>query len=331
MAIRISNTIRAELDVPIDNVIFWTDSLTVLQYINNRTRRFHRFVATRLEEIHEHTTPDQWNHVPGVLNPADDGSRGLPIQAFKPRCRWWSGPEFLRDSQEHWPHRDVGDVAEDDKEAITLKVSQNTLTVATGSYTWLIRIVDFVKSKRSVPPTVNHSKIGLAETLAASKAIVKTVQQQYFQEDLEALESGKPIKKDSKLSKLCPVLIDGAICVGGRLHHAPVASQAMHPLVIPSQHPIALLLIRHHHEILGHAGRKHVLSVLRQKFWILNARALTRRILRNCIACRKRNERVMTQMMGDLPKPRLTPHEPPFTYTGMDFFGPFYVKRGRGT
>ncbi|XP_044181007.1 uncharacterized protein LOC122962163 [Acropora millepora] len=307
MAVRISNTIRAELDVPIDNVIFWTDSLTVLQYINNRTRSFHRFVATRLEEIHEHTTPDQWNHVPGVLNPADDGLRGLPIQAFQPRCRWWSGPEFLRDSQEHWPHRDVGDVAEDDKEAITLK------------------------SKRSVPPTVNHGKISLAETLAASKAIVKTVQLQYFQEDLEALESGKPIKKDSKLSKLCPVLIDGAICVGGRLHHAPVASQAMHPLVIPSQHPIALLLILHHHEILGHAGREHVLSVLRQKLWILNARALTRRILRNCIACRKRNERVMTQMMGDLPKPRLTPHKPPFTYTGMDFFGPFYVKRGPST
>ena len=59
MAVRISNTIRAELDVPIDNVIFWTDSLTVLQYIKNRTRRFHRFVATRLEEIHEHTAPNQ--------------------------------------------------------------------------------------------------------------------------------------------------------------------------------------------------------------------------------------------------------------------------------
>ena len=90
MAVRIGNTIRAVLDVPFD-VIFWTDSLTVLQYIKNRTRRFHRFVATRLEEIHEHTAPNQWNHVPGVLNPADNGSHGLPIQAFQPRCHWWSG------------------------------------------------------------------------------------------------------------------------------------------------------------------------------------------------------------------------------------------------
>ncbi|CAM1291420.1 Uncharacterised protein r2_g43 [Pycnogonum litorale] len=35
--------------------------------------------------------------------------------------------------------------------------------------------------------------------------------------------------------------------------------------------------------------------------------------------------------MGDLPKERLTPFEPPFTYTGTDFFGPFLAKRGRGT
>ncbi|KAL9982155.1 hypothetical protein ACROYT_G010965 [Oculina patagonica] len=95
MAVRISNMIKAELDLPVDHVTFWTDSLTVLQYIRNETRRFHRFVATRLEEIHEHTTPAQWHHVPGILNPADDGSRGLPIEAFQPGCRWWSGPDFL--------------------------------------------------------------------------------------------------------------------------------------------------------------------------------------------------------------------------------------------
>lgn len=80
--------IKAELDLPVDHVTFWTDSLTVLQYIRNETRRFHCFVATRLEEIHEHTTLAQWHHVPGILNPADDGSRGLPIEAFQPGCRW---------------------------------------------------------------------------------------------------------------------------------------------------------------------------------------------------------------------------------------------------
>ena len=32
--------------------------------------------------------------------------------------------------------------------------------------------------------------------------------------------------------------------------------------------------------------------------------------------------------MADLPKERITP-SPPFTYSGVDYFGPFYIKQGR--
>ena len=39
----------------------------------------------------------------------------------------------------------------------------------------------------------------------------------------------------------------------------------------------------------------------------------------------------MKQMKGDLPEARLTLFEPPFAYVGLDSFGPFYVKHGRGT
>lgn len=141
----------------------------------------------------------------------------------------------------------------------------------------------------------------------ASRIIIRLVQRQYFQEELEALRSGRPVKNSSKLSAFCPVLINEAICVGGKLKHAPVTSQAIHPLLVPSEHPVAVVLIRHYREILGHAVREHVLSALRQKFWILNARALTCRALRQCVTCRKRHEGVMKQMMGDLPKARLVP------------------------
>ena len=115
LAVRLSNIIKVELDWKIDSMTFWTDSTTVLQYIKNENRRFHRFVATRLEKIHEHTTSEQWRHVPGVLNPADDGSRGLPIKAFRPKCRWWSGPAFLSQAEDQWPCWRVSDVPEDDE------------------------------------------------------------------------------------------------------------------------------------------------------------------------------------------------------------------------
>ena len=33
--------------------------------------------------------------------------------------------------------------------------------------------------------------------------------------------------------------------------------------------------------------------------------------------------------MGDLPSDRVTPDKPPFSFVGVDCFGPFMVKRGR--
>ena len=125
--------IREELEIAIDHVTLCTDSVTVRQYISNETKRFHRFVATRLEEIHEQTTPQQWCHVPGTLNPADDGSRGLPIEAFQPSCRWWCGLEFLWQTEDRWPVREVGPIKDDDNEVIRPRVNQNTLAVINGS------------------------------------------------------------------------------------------------------------------------------------------------------------------------------------------------------
>ena len=134
----------------------------------------------------------------------------------------------------------------------------------------------------------------------ASTSTVRMVQSQHFQDEFLALQSGKKIKADSRLMTLSPILLNGVICVGGRLRHAPLTSENINPMIVPYQHHIATLIITYYHQVLGHAGREHVLSVVHQYYWIINARVLTRQILRRCITCRKRNEAPMKQMMGDL-------------------------------
>ena len=57
------------------------------------------YVANRIAEIPETTSPSDWRHVPGVLNPADDGTRRLKLNEFKPECRWFNGPLFLKQDQ----------------------------------------------------------------------------------------------------------------------------------------------------------------------------------------------------------------------------------------
>jgi hypothetical protein len=37
--------INEELDLPIDETFYWTDSMTVMRYLNNRETRYKTFVA----------------------------------------------------------------------------------------------------------------------------------------------------------------------------------------------------------------------------------------------------------------------------------------------
>ena len=59
---------------------------------------------------------------------------------------------------------------------------------------------------------------------------------------------------------------NGLMRVGGHLQHAPVDYEAKHPIILPNKHHITSLIIRHHHESVGHSGCDFVLSSVRQRF-----------------------------------------------------------------
>ena len=56
VAVRLNKMILSELDFEIDQVFFWTDSMSVLKYLHNEKSRFHTFVANRISFIREATT-----------------------------------------------------------------------------------------------------------------------------------------------------------------------------------------------------------------------------------------------------------------------------------
>ena len=58
LAARIDSAVRRELEFSFEKVIFWTDSMIVLNYIRNQSRRFQTYVANRVTEIRELTFGD---------------------------------------------------------------------------------------------------------------------------------------------------------------------------------------------------------------------------------------------------------------------------------
>lgn len=103
MAARMDQTLRLELQLQLQQSVFWTDSTTVQKYIGNTTSRFRTFVANRVETILKISEPHQWRYVNTTLNPADYAKRGLNAENFTRSHTWLQGPEFLTKPIEEWP------------------------------------------------------------------------------------------------------------------------------------------------------------------------------------------------------------------------------------
>ena len=97
-----SAQLQQELDYEGVEEVFWTDRKVVLGYIVNETRRFHIFVGNRVQQIQEHSSPDQWHYVDTKSNPADHASRGLNPQGLQ-KSSWLTGPAFLWKDECCWP------------------------------------------------------------------------------------------------------------------------------------------------------------------------------------------------------------------------------------
>ena len=94
LASKVANTISKEIEYPDAQHYFWSDSKVALGYIQNRSTRFHVYVANRGEQVHSCSKPEQWKYVPTDENPADHASRGLSVDQLQV-SNWFTGPELL--------------------------------------------------------------------------------------------------------------------------------------------------------------------------------------------------------------------------------------------
>ena len=187
------------------------------------------------------------------------------------------------------------------------------------------------KEMTSYKRSLKQTYLTVDDLRQAELDIICHCQQKKFQEEISALQRKEPVKKSSQIYRLNPQLQEGILRVGGRLSRASMPAEAKHPMLLPKDHRVADLILQDAHERLGHSGRNHVLSHVRQRYWIIDAPSTIRKMLSRCTTCRRQHGASGTQMMADLPRNRVVPDEPPFTRTGVDLFGPFNVKRGRAS
>jgi hypothetical protein len=355
---RLHESVKSELDLSISESYFWTDSLIVLQYISNDSTRLKTFVANRVSEVRQLTNVEQWRFVPGLLNPADDGSRGLSAADLQLKGRWLKGPEFLWSEESPWPVqaplRKLSDDSLGLKRVNVLKHVEATIVEQCEPLleptkfsqlsrlqrvtAWCFRFVEVLRlcvekrraGKGRAEAKYDEIQRGGLTVLELDKALIywiKVAQHEAYLPEIRYLTSGEPLPKHSNLLNLSPVMLDGVLSVGGRLRNAILPFAAHHQAIVPREHVLAKLLVIAVHQRIMHSGSEHTIAEIRQAYWIVRLRTLVKAVIRACLYCSAQRARPSVPFMSDLPLARVSMNVV-FNCTGLDYFGPMNVKRG---
>ncbi|KAL7725745.1 hypothetical protein ACLKA6_000636 [Drosophila palustris] len=341
---RLVASIRTALKGIRINVHAWCDSTIVLAWLSNTPSKLKTFVANRTAEILSIIPRHDWHHVSTKENPADCASRGMLAADLLTFDLWWTGPQWLHDNgfipaSKHSAQSSLfisdNRVQEEMKTTTMLSVAADNAATSpldelvnrVSSWTKFVRIVAYVlrfARRKRISGALTFDETSEARTFALRYA------KEVFQHDRQLLLNKQPLRNDSKLRTLAPLIDDfGLLRVGGRLSNSELPFCAKHPIILPKSHRITKLILEHEHWTHLHPGVSALFVIVRQRYWILGARNLIRKITHDCLKCFRHRHHTAQQFMADLPAVRVT-QAFPFENTGCDYAGPISLKVHKG-
>ena len=193
---------------------------------------------------------------------------------------------------------------------------------------WMLRFIN--RCQRKFSPEERNG-LTAADLKTAEIFLCRQIQKERFNAEIEILKSKRSLPKSSELFALTPYLDESSLLrVYGRVDAASwLPMETRRPIILPTSHPVTELFVAHVHEKMKHQNFEATICEIRRSFWIPCLRRVLRKCVSKCLICRFRSTMPVPPFMGSLPEDRLTPYIRPFTYTGLDYFGPLTITIGR--
>ncbi|XP_058816184.1 uncharacterized protein LOC131679471 [Topomyia yanbarensis] len=352
LGIRLMKTITENHNLPIQQRFLWTDSTTVLSWLKADPRKYRQYVAFRIAEILAETTIEEWNWVPTKMNIADHATKWGSGPSFDAQNIWFRGPDFLYLPETNWPSRKL-DLNEATEELRNLHVHRRTSNRELVEFSKFSRFEDLLKrlaylhhfarkcrSHDRALPVSRSVSLTQHDYIVAEKSLWRMVQAEAFETEIAVLKQNADLPiaqrlrlgKTSPLKGLSPFLDeDGIIRMESRIDPkaAYYCFNFRNPVILPRQSHVTELLILRFHQRYGHANKSTVMNEMQQKFHVPKLRSVVNKIVKKCMWCRVYRAKPIEPRMAPLPQVRVTPYVRPFTFVGLDYFGPLLVKRGR--
>ncbi|XP_062702144.1 uncharacterized protein LOC115263739 [Aedes albopictus] len=344
---RYMESVQTNHSFPIAQKFYWSDSSTVLAWIRSDHRRYNKFVELRIGEILTLSDPSEWKWIPSKTNVADLATKWNKGLSFQPGSEWFRGPNFLYEPEITWPQQLPPSTTQEEMKRCHTHWTPTPLIETSRFSSWtrlhrtmayVLRFIDNLRHRRNRHPSI-AGVLQQEELKRSEQQLWKMAQVEAFPKEVEVLSKarGPPearhptVAKTSSIYKNWPFIDeDGVLRMRGRSGSAFYApAEARYPTILPRQHHITTLIIDWYHGHYQHANRETVVNEIRQRFEIPKLRALVGKVVRNCAKCRVAKAMPNYPPMASLPEARLSTFVRPFTFVGLDYFGPILVRVGR--
>ena len=351
------------LEHDVKKITLWSDSKTALQWLRMDPNQLQVLVHNYVNKVLRYHAVEKVRWVPGEENPSDIATRQKGFDEYYERIELWTyGPQFLKKEKEDWPTlpalEETKEVMQEVKRDFKMwRQEANCFVLATSMDNAgrpIIDVSDYGKMRRimayvlrfieAVRGKTRYQRItvSVSEVKRAELCLVARHQREYFGPVIEQLRRGE-LPVGHVLRRLAAELhLEGdcgfefeVLRLGGRTKLAPhLRKEVKCPLLLDPRDPFVASVVRFYHEkILNHGGGiKCLLCEVNRSFWVVGSLANLKRLVADCVECRKANPRPKFTIMAPLPDERIpgTEISPAFNNVAIDAAGPWQTSFGRG-
>ena len=367
LASALARHVAEPLEVKVETITLWSDSKTALQWLRMDPDHLLVLVHNRAKKIREHHEVEKLRWVAGEDNPADIPTRKKDFDEFNSRMTLWKeGPAFLRLSVDQWPIlpalEQTSEVMQEVKKEFKIwRKDLNAFSMCDvpddcflsnrfSEYgkqrrivAYVLRFIEMLRLKK----TRTTGPLLVKEVKRAELCIVAVHQARCFEAQIAQLKRGE-LSVNHTLTKLgAEVHLESifqddyfefeVLRLGGRIKQAAhVDRERRCPLLLDPKEELVTRLVRYYHQYVLHhgGGIKCLLCAVNRSFWVIGSINHLKKIISECVECRKANPRSRFTIMAPLPDERVPGNKkgivPVFETVAVDAAGPWLTTQGRG-
>ena len=353
--------------IKIESLNLYSDSLVALTWVNSyackldKMQKKSNFVLNRLHHISQlcDTFPIKFSFTSGHSNPGDCITRCLSYKQLM-KTNYFLGPQ-VNDSDERSsqdmlsftipnPLFEVNNNNIEVIDAGTCSTQCNNSALPAEHLIDTNRYSDFrhlvwvhakvlkywnkwkARAKANRPACRDLQILDSGYYKEANKQIILKEQQIHFSEVFDYF------KADIKWVKNLPNIVGQLNVYVDRMNILRVRSKCdrwkkgeryYFPILLPKNSELTKLIIVDLHIRMKHAGCYSLLSELRKEFWIPKIFSTVKKVIKNCVTCKRYNGRTVKLNQSPYRDFRLHPSEIPFGYLYLDYFGPYNVRKDK--